>query len=106
MRRYREQSSQSSTIAPVGRRATVPVAAEPSAETGGDAETQTPPAKPYRLLPVIAALIGNAVIACAKFAAAFLTGSGAMTSEAIHSVVDTCNQALLIFGDWRSRRPP
>ena len=62
-------------------------------------------AKRERLLPVIAAMIGNIVIAAAKFLAALFTGSGAMLAEGVHSVVDTGNQALLLFGDWRSRRP-
>jgi cation diffusion facilitator family transporter len=58
-----------------------------------------------RVVPVIAALTGNLVIAVAKLVAAFVTGSGAMLAEGIHSVADTANQALLLFGDWRSRQP-
>jgi cation diffusion facilitator family transporter len=54
---------------------------------------------------VIAALIGNSLIAITKFSAAFYTGSSAMFSEAVHSVVDTGNQALLLFGIRRSGRP-
>ena len=57
------------------------------------------------LVPVIAAMTGNLVIAAAKLIAAFVTGSGAMLAEGIHSVADTANQALLLFGDWRSRQP-
>ena len=44
---------------------------------------------------VITALTGNGLIAVTKFVAAMITGSSAMLSEAIHSVVDTFNQALI-----------
>lgn len=54
---------------------------------------------------VIAALIGNGLIAVTKFGAAAYTGSSAMFSEAVHSVVDTGNQALLLFGLKRADRP-
>lgn len=54
---------------------------------------------------VIAALIGNAAIAVTKFAAAAFTGSSAMFAEAVHSVVDTGNQLLLLLGIRRSARP-
>lgn len=54
---------------------------------------------------IYAALIGNSLIAVTKFIASSITGSSAMLSEAIHSVVDTGNQGLLLWGIKRSKRP-
>src|SRR3954463_10902662 len=55
---------------------------------------------------VIAAIAGNLAIAVSKFIAAALSGSAAMLSEAIHSLVDTGNGALMLVGVRRSRKPP
>jgi cation diffusion facilitator family transporter len=54
---------------------------------------------------IIAALLGNTLIAVTKFIAAFMTGSSAMLSEGIHSLVDTGNQGLLLYGMARAKRP-
>lgn len=54
---------------------------------------------------IYAALIGNALVALTKFIAAFTTGSSAMLSEGIHSVVDTGNQVLLLLGHRRAKKP-
>lgn len=55
---------------------------------------------------VYAALFGNLAIACVKFVAAYLTNSSAMLSEAIHSVVDTLNEILLLHGMKKSQKRP
>jgi cation diffusion facilitator family transporter len=55
---------------------------------------------------VIAALFGNLAIALFKFAAAFISGSASMLAEAYHSVSDTFNQVLLLYGLKKSKKPP
>jgi cation diffusion facilitator family transporter len=54
---------------------------------------------------VVAAIIGNLAIAVIKFIAGAITGSSAMISEGIHSVVDTGNGLLLFYGLKRGARP-
>ena len=54
---------------------------------------------------IFAALAGNGLIAVTKFIAAGITGSSAMFSEAIHSVVDTGNQCLMLYGMKRAKKP-
>ena len=55
---------------------------------------------------IMAALVGNSLIAVTKFVAAGITGSSAMLSEGIHSLVDTGNQVLLLYGLRRAAKPP
>ncbi len=52
------------------------------------------------------ALGANFAIAVAKGAAAFVTGSGAMLAETVHSLADCGNQGLLLLGVRQAKRPP
>ena len=58
-----------------------------------------------RPITVYGAIAANAVIGVSKFVVAIISGSSAMLSEAIHSVVDTGNELLLLLGIHRSRKP-
>lgn len=55
---------------------------------------------------IYAAMAGNALITITKFVASMLTGSSAMLTEAIHSLVDTGNQVLLLWGLKKAKQPP
>jgi cation diffusion facilitator family transporter len=55
---------------------------------------------------LLTALAANVGIAVAKFVAAAITGSSAMLTEGVHSVVDSTNQLLLMWGRHAARRPP
>ena len=55
---------------------------------------------------LVVALLANLGIAVSKFVAAAVTGSSAMLTEGVHSVVDCTNQLLLMWGRRASKRPP
>ena len=65
-----------------------------------------PPGENESKTAIFAAIIGNLLIAVTKFIAATFTGSSAMISEGIHSVVDTGNGALMLWGLHKSQKPP
>jgi cation diffusion facilitator family transporter len=57
-------------------------------------------------LSLYGGIAANVAIAVSKFVAAYFTGSSAMLSEGIHSLVDTGNSGLLLYGTAQSQRPP
>lgn len=73
---------------------------------GKPASAGSKPAKSGGHIAVIAAIIGNVAVGIVKFIAAFISGSSAMLSEGIHSVVDSGNGILVLFGMHRSKKEP
>ncbi len=59
----------------------------------------------HGIVHIMQSLIVNILIASSKGFAAFMTGSGAMLAETIHSFSDCANQALLLVGVKQAQRP-
>ena len=84
----------------------------PAAGTGapaaGDPNAPAPAEKPKgdSAVAVVAAVVGNILVGIVKFVAAFLSGSAAMFSEGIHSIVDSGNGILVLFGLRQSKKAP
>jgi cation diffusion facilitator family transporter len=57
-------------------------------------------------LSIYSALLANLVIAVTKFVAGILSNSSAMIAEGVHSLADTINQVLILFGIRQSKKPP
>jgi cation diffusion facilitator family transporter len=64
-----------------------------------------PPAQEESKKAIVAAFFANVGIAIAKLVAFGFTGAASMLAEAVHSLADTGNQGLLLFGRRRARRP-
>ena len=83
-----------------------PPAAAPDDRTFVTAHTGTRAPADGSARVVYAALFGNLAVAVAKFIAYAVSGSSAMLTEAIHSLVDSVDQILLLVGQSRGSRPP
>ncbi len=72
-------------------------------------EDRRPTGKPegeHGTVAVVAALLANLGIAVAKFVGFLFTGASSMLAEAFHSVADSGNQGMLLFGSRVARREP
>lgn len=88
--------------------AEAPSSALPAAGASAETPSAELPSHPRgdRKLVVHAALVGNVAVAVTKLIAALVTGSAAMFSEAVHSLVDCGNEGLLLYGFHRAARRP
>src|SRR5690348_16086226 len=69
---------------------------------GALAKSRIVPMAAETTVSVVAAIVGKLLVTATKFSAAAFSGSSAMLSEAIHSLVDTGNGALMLYGMRRS----
>lgn len=78
------------------------------AQTADDASIYLVPDRPKgeSTISVIAAIVGNILVGIVKFIAAAISGSAAMVSEGIHSIVDSGNGILVLYGIHASKKKP
>jgi cation diffusion facilitator family transporter len=62
--------------------------------------------RPDTVRSIVWALGANVAIAVAKLGGAWFTGSGALLAETLHSLADSVNEALLLYGRRQARTPP
>jgi len=76
--------------------------------TGAKEQSDARPPKGHfrQNIVLYGALIANLGIAIAKFVASAITGSSSMLTEGVHSLVDSGNQVLLLYGQAKAKRPP
>src|SRR6476659_7436616 len=80
--------------------------ASPSACAGWAQARSTMARRSTTLRLIYAAMAGNCLVAITKFVAGAWTGGSAMIAEAVHSLVDTGNQILLLYGLRRAQERP
>jgi len=78
----------------------------PAGDAGNQAQRELDARADRTTRSILFTIGANVAIAIAKGIAAFITGSGAMLAEALHSLSDSGNGLLLLWGQHEARKPP